>query len=352
MDNINTYLSILEKLSNAFGPPGDEKEIKEIIRKEVQGFVDEIFEDKMGNLYLIKKGSEKSPKVLISAHMDEVSLIITHIHKNGFIRFAPLGGFDPRVLYAQKLIIKGEKGYIEGYIGAIPPHLMKKDASQGNIDVSDLFIDIGANSKEEVEEMGIRIGSRAVFNTKFSKFGKKIAGKAFDDRVGIATMIEVFKRLSGENYNIIGLATVQEEVGLRGARASVWNLEPDFALILECTAAGDIPGTPEHKQSTRQGEGPALTIVDASMLAHPSVLNRLIDVARKKNIRYQFKQMPVGGTDAGAIHLAKGGIPSGVISVPGRYIHSPLSIVDINDVKGQIELVVEFIKSVNNEYGV
>ena len=348
MESMDEYIKRLEKLSNEFGPPGEEERIRELVKKEASKYVDKIEEDKIGNLYLVKEGDKSKPKVLLAAHMDEVALIITHIHKNGYLRFMTLGGIDPRVLYAQRILIMGKNGPVKAYIGATPPHLLEKKKEEKSVSLSDLYIDIGVDSEEEVRELGVKIGSKAVFDTKFMKMGKnKVAGKAFDDRIGVSTIIEILKRLKDTNYNLIGLISVQEEVGLRGARAAAWMVEPDYAIILECTAAGDMPGVLEHKMSTIMGHGPAITIADMSMVANPKIVNMLVNVAEERELKFQFKKMLVGGTDAGAIHLAKGGILSGVVSVPGRYIHSPVAIADLRDIKGQIELVEGFIEKVN-----
>ncbi len=341
------YIKILEKLSNAFGPPGNEEEIKSIIIKEISGLVDEIKEDNIGNLYAVKNGAEDSPKIILSAHMDEVGFLITHIHENGYLRYHPLGGIDPRVAYASDVIIKGEKGIVHGYIGALPPHLLK-GKEQKAPSHEELVIDIGANSRDEVEDLGITIGSKAVFATQFKRLTKnRLSGKALDDRIGVSSIIEVLKRLKNENYNIVAIFTVQEEVGLRGARAASWLAEADYALILECTASGDLPGTPEYKASTQLGKGVAITIADSSMVTHPKIINLLLDVAKENGIKYQFKRMIVGGTDAGMFHLTKGGIPSGVLSVPGRYIHSPRAVSDIGDIEAQVNLVTSFIEYIN-----
>ena len=344
------YIKRIERLSNAFGPPGDEDDVKQIINWELSGVVDEIKEDNMGNIYAIKNGDEDLPKIILAAHMDEVGFIVTHIDNDGYLRYAPLGGIDPRVIYASDVVIKGKMGTISGYVGAKPPHLMKKGEEPKSLSHDELVIDVGANSKKEVEELGIDIGSKGTFSTTFKRLTKnRLSGKALDDRIGVSTIIEVLKQLKGEQYNITAIFTVQEEVGLRGARAASWLTEADYALILECTAAGDLPGVPEYKSSTKLGGGVAITVADSSMVTHPKILNILLDVAKEREIKFQFKKMTVGGTDAGILHLSKGGIPSGVLSVPGRYIHSPRAITDINDIKSQIELTISFIEHINKK---
>lgn len=339
------FISLLEELSNAFGPPGFEDDIREIVIRELDKYVDETRIDALGNVIAIKKGNEDLPVIMLDAHMDEIGFLITHIDKKGFLRFHVLGGVDPRILYGQKVMIKGSKGYVKGYIGAKAPHLLKPEETKQAIPLDQLFIDIGAASEEEVFDTGIEIGSVGVFDTKFTKLSEyRVLGKAFDDRAGLTALITVMKEVQNSEYNIIAVASVQEEVGLRGAKTAAWQIEADVALALEGTAAADTPGTPEHKISTSLGAGPAITIADRALIAHPRVVRLLVKTAKENNIPYQFKKAVVGGTDAGAIHLTKGGIPAGVISVPARYIHSAASIIDLRDLENMVTLVLHFIK--------
>ncbi len=344
-------INLLEKLSNLFGPPGFEDEVRDFVKSELESIVDELKIDVLGNVIGIKNGDDRYPTILLDAHMDEVGFMITHIDKNGFLRFNPLGGFDPRVLYAQKVVIKGDKGKVKGFIGAKAPHLLKPEERSKAVNIDELFIDIGASSKDEAIEMGVRIGSVGTFDTVFAKISpNRVLGKAFDDRAGLATMISVLKRIKDKNYNVIAVASVQEEVGLRGARTASWQINADFALALEGTAAADTPGTPEHKRSTELGRGPAITLADRSIISHPTVVKGLISVAEERGIPYQFKRVFVGGTDAGVIHLTRAGIPSAVISIPSRYIHSPAAILDLNDFKHAIDLVQGFIEWISDKY--
>ncbi len=340
----------LESLSNLAAPPGEEDRVRQFIVNEFVDLVDEYWVDNLGNLFLVKKGDDKYPKIMLAAHMDEVGLIITRIEENGFLRFSPLGGIDPRTLYAQRVRIFGEKSERLGYIGATPPHLLPPEYEKKVPDITDLYIDVGASSKEEVEEMGIYVGAKAVYDTKFSKVSKnRILGKAFDDRVGLAVMLKVLEIMRDEPFNILAVATVQEEVGLRGARVSTWRIQPDYALVLECTAAGDVPGASKHKASTKLGSGPAITVADRSLVVPPKVFKTLINVARERGIPYQFKEMMVGGTDAGAIALTRDGILAGVISTPARYIHSPAALADLRDIEHQVELAIGFIEEISKQ---
>jgi len=337
-------IDLLRKLSEAYGPPGYEDEIRQIMIKELEKVADEVYVDNLGNVIAVHKGN--SPKIMLTAHMDEVALLITHIDKNGFLRFHVLGGIDPRVLYSQEVVIKTENEVVHGYIGAKPPHLLKPEERKKVPDIDQLFIDIGASSKEEVEKLGVSVGSTATFVPRFKELkNNRVMGKAFDDRAGCTALIEVMRKIRNSPCTVYGVATVQEEVGLRGARTATWQVEPDIGLAIEGTTASDTPGTPEHLTSTKVGWGPAITIADKSMVTHPKILRRLIEIAKKNNIPFQFKRTVSGGTDAGSIHLTKKGIPTGVVSVPCRYIHSPLSILDLNDLENAIRLVDAFVRS-------
>ena len=341
-------ISLLERLSNAIAPSGYEGEVVGIIREELADMVDEIHIDEFGNVLAFLKGSD--PRILLDAHTDEVSFLITHIEGNGVLRFYTLGSIDPRVAYGQRVVLKGEKGLVRGFIGAKAPHLLKKEELQKVPDYSELFIDIGAESKEEALSMGIKPGTVGTFDSKFVRLTEnRIMGKAFDDRVGVFVIISVLKMLKDSDVNVVAAFSTQEEVGLRGARLTAWKSDAKYGLALECTAASDVPGTPEHLYSTSLGKGPAITIADRSVIAHPKIVRLLIETAEENDIPYQFKSVVAGGTDAGVISLTKGGIPSGVVSVPARYIHGPAAIADLRDIENTISLVYHFVKKISKE---
>ena len=341
---LSEFIELLEKLSNAFGPPGYEDEVRKIISEYMKQSVDELKIDTFGNVIGIKHG-KTNKTLLLAAHMDEVGLIVTDIDDKGFLRFYPLGGIDARVLYAQKVVIQGSNGKkLYGFIGAKPPHIMTSEEMTKAIPMNQLFIDVGAKDKDEALELGVDIGSVATFASSFTRLSKnKVMGKALDDRLGVAIILHVLSNIKTPEVNIVAVATVQEEVGARGARIAAWETKPDVALILEGTTAGDVPGVEPYKQSTTQSMGPAITIADRSMITHPKILRSLTEISKKYNIPYQYKRALVGGTDAGVIHLTRDGIPSGVVSVPCRYIHSPYAIADLTDIENTINLVSKFI---------
>ena len=218
--------------------------------------------------------------------------------------------------------------------------------------MEDLFIDIGADGVEEAEEKGIEIGTNGVFDVKFTELGGGyLRGKAFDDRAGCTVLAEVFKALRDSECNLVAVGTVQEEMGLRGARTAAWQADPDYALALEGTFAADVPGSRLDRVSARLKGGPVVTIADRTVITHPTVLKTLTKVGKEKSIPFQFKKVPMGGTDAGAIHLTKAGVPSGVVAVPCRYIHGPASVTHIDDLRNTIALVTEFVKAISEHKG-
>ncbi|MGQ4832641.1 MAG: M42 family metallopeptidase [Candidatus Asgardarchaeia archaeon] len=342
---------LIEELSNAFGPSGFEGEIRGIILKYVNSLADEVKIDKLGNIIATIKRNDNSPTIMLAAHMDEVGLLITSIDENGFLRFHPLGGIDSRILYGQKVIIATSKGRkVHGFIGAKPPHIMTEEERNKVLKVPELFIDIGAKNYDEVLDIGIDIGSVAVFDSKFVELGNgRIMGKAFDDRLGVALIIHLLDKFKDKDYNLVATFTTQEELGLRGARTAAWQVDPDYAIVLEGTTAGDVPGVNEYLQSTKLGGGPAITIADRSIVVNPIMVQVAINAAKQLEIPYQFKRAIVGGTDAGVIHLTREGILTGVISVPCRYIHSPYAIADLNDIDNTIKLVSQMIKNLSEQ---
>jgi endoglucanase len=341
---------LLESLSNAFGPSGNEEEVRTILRKELEEHADETRVDKLGNIFFIHHGRDNSPKIMFASHMDEVGFIVTFMDSNGFLRFHTLGGITSNVMPGQTILLRGTRGDVKGLVGTKPPHLMREDERNKAVLMDDLFMDIGASSLEESEQKGVEIGTNGVFDVKFTELGGGyLKGKALDDRAGCTVLVEVFKALKDSPYNIVAVGTVQEEMGMRGARTAAWQADPDYALALEGTFAADVPGSSPEKVSSKLKGGPVVTILDQTVMAHPTVLKTLIKVGKEKSIPFQFKQVPMGGTDSGAIHLTKAGIPSGTVAVPCRYIHGPASVTHVDDVKNTVKLVTEFVKAISEK---
>jgi len=336
---------LLINLSNAFGPAGFEEEVKDLIFQLVKNYTDELYEDPLGNLIALKRGTS-GKRVMVDAHMDEVGLIVSHF-QGPFVKFQLLGGWDARLLPGQKVVIKTRRGEkVIGVIGTIPPHIQSQDEMKKAFDVNDLFIDVGAQDEEELKKKGINIGDPAVIFAEAKELDEEtIVGKAFDDRAGCGVLIKVLERLKHTKlpYDLYAVFTVGEELGLRGAKASAYNVDPDFSISVEGTIAVDNPNIPPYKQPSHIGKGPVITVVDRSIVVNPKVVQFIEQVAQKNGIPFQYKTPIFGSTNAGAIHLERGGVLSSVIAVPVRYIHSPLSILKIKDFEYTVELLYNIL---------
>jgi endoglucanase len=346
-----TLVDVLEKLSNTNGVTGREDDVRSLMKDYLKPYVDEIREDRLGNLIAFKKGKEGAPTVMIAAHMDEVGLMIKNVTAKGFLQFAKVGGIDDRILLAQEVVVHTDKRALPGVVGSKPVHIQKEDERKKVIEADRLFIDVGARSREEAEKMGVQVGDVASFDTKFVRIGENVVlGKAFDDRVGCAVMIEAMKLLQDAECNIYAVGTIQEEVGLRGATTAAFNVAPDIGIALDSTVAGDMPGVKEGDAPAKMGLGPVVTVADAGLIAHPKVLRLILDSAKANRIPYQLETGIRGATDAARIALTRDGVPSGVISVPARYIHSPAAILDLEDAETAVKLVVAVIENVPKHF--
>lgn len=338
---------LLKRLTEACGAPGQEGEVRNLIRAEIESYVDEVKTDALGNLIAVKNASAPGPKVMLAAHMDEVALMILGIEKNGLLRFRPIGGIDPRVLVA-KTVLVGEKK-ITGVIGSKPIHLQRPEERQRPLGFDELLIDIGAKSQEEAEKL-VKLGECAYFATEYEEFGQdKVKAKALDDRVGCAALIEILKQ--DFSFPVYGVFTVQEEVGLRGAGVAAYQIQPDVAIILEGTTASDVPGSDPHKHATSVGRGAAITVMDRTVITHPPLVRQLIEIAERKNIAYQIRRTNTGGTDAGQIQLTAGGTKAAVIAVPCRYIHSGSSVMSKKDFEAVLALTQSYLEELQEGEG-
>jgi endoglucanase len=347
---LSREIELLGKLSNTFGPSGNEEDVAEILRKELEEYADEMHVDKLGNIFFHHHGKKGYAKIMLSAHMDEVGFIITFIEENGFLRFDTLGGITNNIMLGQQILLRKHKGYLKGIIGTKPPHIMTPEEQNKIIPKEDLFIDIGADSADQAQQKGADIGALGVFDIMFTDLGDGyFRGKSLDDRAGCTVLAEVFKLMKNSPYNIVAVGSVQEELGMRGARTAAWQVDPDYGLALEGTFVADVPNTRPDRVSSKIKGGPVITILDRSTFTHPTVLRTLIKAGKEKSIAFQFKKVPMGATDAGAIHLTKAGVPSGTVAVPCRYIHGPASIIHIEDLKNTIRLVAEFIKTISSK---
>ncbi|MFO7944296.1 MAG: M42 family metallopeptidase [Anaerolineales bacterium] len=324
--------SLLKSLVEIPAPPGHEKELRDYVREEIETMADEIRVDSMGNL-IVRKGEvrEGGKRIMIASHLDEIGLIATHIDKRGFIRFTNMGGVYPSYL------LGGRVRFLDGTRGVINVEGTGKRKKVPGLDK--MYIDIGA---ENENQCSIEIGDVAVFDRPWLDLGKRVVSKALDDRVGVAVMVETLrevhqsqKQISHESWFVF---SNQEEVGLRGAGPAAYQLKPDIGLAIDVTRTGDTPqGT---KMDVSLGEGPAIKIRDKGMLSHPDVVDWMIEVAQKHKISYQREVLERGTTDAASIQLTRGGVPSGCLSIPCRYVHSPSEMVDWDDVQ-QVAILLE-----------
>ncbi|MEM2135838.1 MAG: M42 family metallopeptidase [Candidatus Jordarchaeaceae archaeon] len=337
---------LLKKLVEANGPSGHEENVRNIIKEELANHVDEIKVDNLGNLICTKKGAKDKPKAMILAHTDEIGMLVRYIEKEGFIRFSYLGGFFDQMVLGQRVLIHTEKGDIKGVIGSVPPHLLPEEERKKPIDRDKMFIDIGATSREQAEEWGVKIGSPITWLGQLEKLGNNmVTGKAFDDRAGCAVMVQALKEVNAQ-CTVIGVASVMEEVGLRGAQTSSFTVNPDLAIAIDVSATGDHPGVEERQIPVKIGKGPGITIADGrreslggGLISHPKVLKLLTETAQKNNIPYQLEIFEGGTTDATAAATSRGGVPSATISIPTRYIHSPVEVLSLEDLSNAVKLL-------------
>jgi endoglucanase len=337
---------LLERLSSAHGVSGREKDVRAILLEEIRGRIDECRVDAMGNLIARKKGTGASRlRVLLAAHMDEVGFMITQVDDNGLLRFDKVGGIDDRVLPARSVYV-GE-ARVPGVIAVKPVHLVEKGERDKVMEAKSLAIDIGASSKAEAERL-VQRGDCAVFAADFRTLAgegsvwRTVQGKAFDDRAGCAIVAELLK----ERYpfDLSAAFTVQEEVGLRGARVAAYAENPQVAIVLECTGANEVPTNRDVSPNTRIGQGPAISMRDGSSIADPRLVEHVGAAARSLGIRHQYRQPMNGGTDAAAIQRTRAGVASITISVPARYIHTAAAIMDLNDFDLTIQLAREALQ--------
>lgn len=325
---------LLKKLTEAHGVSGNEGRVREILREEVSPHVEEIFSDTIGNLYA-RKGSGKKPRVMLAAHMDEIGLIVIGFDKSGLLKFDKVGGIDDRILVSKPVVVGNDM--IPGVIGAKAVHLQKAEERKKAIGVDNLYIDIGVRSQDEAEKR-VKLGDYVAFCSTTREIGDKcLLGKAFDDRAGCAVLAETLK--NDYDLELFGVFTVQEEVGLRGAGVAAYTVAPDVALVLETTTASDVAGTEEKNHVTRLGKGPAISFMDGTYIAPRSMVKLVIETAEKHGIPYQFRHLTTAGTDAGRISQAHEGVPTIVIAIPCRYIHSPASIIHLDDYHNALRLV-------------
>ena len=350
---MNESKALLAKLSNAAGTPGNEGEIRDIIRQELQPHA-EFSYDRLGSLICRRKAGKDSPKIMLAGHMDEVGFIVRLITKDGFLKFHNLGGWWGHTVLAQRVVIKTAAGDAPGIIGAKPVHYLKAKQRDQVMELTEMHIDVGATDREEAMEMfGIRPGDHIVPDTRFTemKNPRLVSGKAFDDRVGVALFINVLQQLAAEELpnDLYAVGTTQEEVGTRGADTAVEMVDPEVAIILEGSPADDTPGFNRDESQGELGKGPQIRLFDPTMIANQRFTRYVIETAETLGIPYQTAVRTSGGTDGRPIHVHKAGVPTIVIAPPVRYIHSHVSLLNLDDYEQTLKLLLALVRGLDAE---
>ncbi|TXL60566.1 M42 family metallopeptidase [Cerasibacillus terrae] len=337
-------LTLFKTLTELQGAPGNEHLVRSFMKKELDKYADEIIQDNLGGVFGVKHGD--GPKVLVAGHMDEVGFMVTQITENGMIRFQTLGGWWNQVLLAQRVQVMTEDGPVIGVIGSIPPHLLTEEKRNKPMEIKNMLIDIGADDKEDAEKIGIKPGQAIVPVCPFTPMAnnKKIMAKAWDNRYGCGLAIELLKELQNETVpnQLFSGATVQEEVGLRGAQVAANMIQPDIFYALDASPANDMSG--DKNQFGQLGKGALLRIYDRSMVTHRGIREFVLDTAEQNKIPYQYF-VSQGGTDAGRVHISNEGVPSAVIGLCSRYIHTSASIIHVDDYAAAKELLTKLVKT-------
>mgnify|MGYP005851040457 CR=1 FL=1 len=342
--------NLLQKLSEAHGVPGYEHEVRELIRGYLEP-LGTIEQDRVGSL--ICRQGEQGRRLMLAAHMDEIGFMVHHVSEEGFLRFMPLGGWWDQVLLGQRVLVKTRGGNVPGVIGAKPPHLLPPDERNKVVERKDMYIDIGATSRSEATELGVRPGDSVVPAGEFQVLanGKTYMGKAFDDRAGVALMIQALQHFARHDHpnTLYGVATSMEEVGIRGAQTSAEVVRPDVAIILEVDLCGDVLGIKPEESATKLGGGPSLWLLDARMIPNLRLRDLVIDTAEELHIPLQFSAYTGAAADGGAIHLHGAGVPTVVLGVPARHIHSQASIIHRDDYDRMLRLLLALVERLDQE---
>ncbi len=353
--NVESIKDYQKKLSSLIGVSGYEEDLSNFILNEIETkeLADKAWIDALGNVLALKEGKDQKNRILLDAHIDEIGFMVSHIEKKGFLRFILIGGWDTRILLGQSIVLKSSSGEIfQGIIGSKPPHLTTAEERKKQVQTSNMYIDIGMASKDEVVKHNISVGTTGTLFSPFVEFPNgMVRGKAFDDRTGCNVILHIMKLLKVNRQvkeTILFNFAVQEEIGGQGAIIGAYSLKPTIAIALENTIAADVPGIRESEIPAYIGKGPAITVADRNLISNPKVNERIFKNAELENIPFQIKKPRYGGTDAGRIQISRRGVPSSVISVPCRYIHSPTSLLKLEDIYDTIRLVDVFLKNPAN----
>lgn len=340
-------LELFRELTEAPGVPGFEEPVRAVLRRHLSP-LGEILQDRLGSLVARKEGTHLQPRVMVAGHMDEIGFLVTRITDEGYLKFQTLGGWWSQVMLAQRVRVWTRQGPVLGVIGSKPPHLLEEEERKKPVDPKDMYIDVGATSREEAERFGIRPGDPVVPDSPFTVLHnpKLMVAKAWDNRFGCAAVVEILRALQDDPHpnTVYGVCSVQEEVGLRGAQTASHLVQPDVGIALDTGIAGDTPGVKPDEAQGKLGKGPVILLYDATMIPHVRLRDLVVDTAEQEGIPYQFDRVARGGTDAGRIHTFGVGVPSVVIGAPVRYIHSHNAVLHRDDFDHTVRLVTAVIR--------
>jgi endoglucanase len=338
---------LLVELTETAGVPGYEDRVRDLVRPELEPSVDRLRSDAMGNLVGTIEGDAEYD-VVVAAHVDEIGFMVRHVDDEGFLELDALGGWDPRILRAQRVAVHSDDGDLPGVIGSVPPHTLSEEQREATPEIEDVRVDLGLDAGT-VEER-VAVGDPVTVVQRTERVGEFVTGKALDNRVSVLAMIEAARRLDAPDVNVHFAATTQEEVGLRGAAALGVDLDPDLVVALDTTVANDVPGFEAGEQVTRLGEGAAIKLKDSSAITNHKLHRRIRSIAEDRGIAHQFEVLPSGGTDTGGLQRAGGATPAGAISVPTRYLHTPTECVQASDLEAVVELLVATLETETGEH--
>ncbi len=335
-------MELLKELCETPGIPGREEKLRAIVRRELEGVVDEMRVDTLGNLICVKRAAGRK-KLMIAAHMDEIGFMVSYVDDKGFIRLVPLGGHDPRNMMAQRVTVQGKQDLVGLlYPGQKPTHLLTDEERKQQPKVSDFFVDVGLPG-ERVKEL-VPVGSPVTLLRDFVEVGDSVSCKAMDNRLAVYIMTKAMQQAKRFAFETVAVATSQEEIGLRGAEVSAFGVEPDVGVALDVTLAVDLPGVPDHERVTQLGGGTAIKLMDSSHIAHPGLVEAFKTLAEKRGIPYQWEVLPRGGTDAGTMQRIRAGVPVITLSTPTRYVHTSMEMVSKADIEASVNLMQAFVE--------
>jgi len=338
-------LNLLKRLCETAGAPGREERIREIVIECLRPLCEEISVDALGNVVALRRGRGR-PKLMLSAHMDEISFLVTHIDDEGFLRFTPLGGFDAKTLTAQRVVVHGTRDLL-GVMGTKPVHIISEEQRKNAPKIEEFFIDVGLGAEEV--RASVSLGDPVTRQRELVEIGNNLNGKSFDDRMGLFVLIEAVRRLEKHEADLWVVATTQEEIGIRGALIAARNIDPDVGIAIDVTLANDVPEAKSHEYITRLGAGTAIKVMDSSVICNPKVVRFLRKIAQEGGIPFQMEILPRGGTDTAALQRAGSGAAAGCISIPTRYVHSVIEMCSRKDIEASIDLLVAAIGRVHEE---